>query len=67
MKKLLITIICITIFTLSGCAVNGKKPKIKLKGFSVGAMYLRTNINTGFGRSTQIREIVPIATLNFEF
>ena len=67
MKKLL-NIICLIAFLLiAGCEGNGEKPKLRLKGFSVGAIYLNTNFDLGYGQSAQIREIMPIGMLNFEF
>ena len=54
-KKIIVGLLIL----LSGCS-------IKPKGFSVGATYLDTKIDM-LGQQSEIKEVMPIVLLNFEF
>ena len=70
--KLRVIIVCIGLLFLVGCK------SIEVDGFSVGALYLDTSIEThttnrigGYGfetnQTSKIEEIVPILLINFKF
>ena len=71
--KRLFMILSILVFIVCGC----ESPK--LKGFSVGVIYLNTDIETtstnnlsGYGQlsskdNTKVEGFMPVALLNFEF
>ena len=73
MKPLLRIILTIFLLFCIGCE------SVKLKGFSVGAAYLNTDVETssvnslnGYGQlstkdTTRVEGFMPIALLNFEF
>jgi len=73
MKKVILIIAIL--FLLAGCGENA----IRLDGFSVGVLYLNTDVTTDSSKSlgmfgtatdhqvTHIEEIIPVALLNFKF